>query len=514
MIYVRICFLISSFLIVLKGLNYLLLIFQEVHYDPKKYIKLLFNFYIKKPYNYLLYINILISFVDNIYLYGFGVLLSLVSLFINDKTVLKLKYTKRIKRFLITYLIINMFIFILSINLPYIFSIYLINPVLVVIINYLNFPLEYLIKKHYINLAKNKLKNNKDIVKIAITGSYGKTSTKNIITDILESKYLTLKTPKSFNTLMGITKTINASLNNSYQIFVVEMGAYRKKEIKEMSEFIKPNIGIITDIGYQHLETFKNIDNIISAKFELIDSLNFNDVAILNGDNELIRTKKIENVQNIIYYGLNKNNHIFATNIRVIQSITKFDIYKDNHFITTIETKLLGKHNILNIIASYALITVLKDKYKLEISIEDFKERIIQLEPTKHRLSYEKQCNIHIYDDAYNSNLVGFKNSIEVLSKTPYKKIIITPGIVDTGKMTKEINEEIANSMKYIFDEICIIESYSSKYIYDLLKETENISVFKSFKDAYAYILNKYQKEEISLLIEDDLPDNYLDRRK
>ena len=122
--------------------------------------------------------------------------------------------------------------------------------------------------------------------------------------------------------------------------------------------------------------------------------------------------------------------------------------------------------------------------------------------------------NIHIYDDAYNSNLVGFTNSVEVLSKTPLKKVIITPGIVDEGKMTKELNEKVALKIKDVFDEIYIIDNYSGRYVYNKLSYLNNIHLKSSFREAYLEVLSKYQNEEIALLIENDLPDNYLVRRK
>lgn len=511
MIYIKACFLLSTLLIAFKSIMYLLTIFQQEHYYSKNLLKTLYSFYFKKKFNYLLYINILISYIDNIYLYVFGILISLISLFITDKTTLKLKVTNRIKRMIITIIVIYIILIILPLKLS--LSLTLFNPFIVIISNFINFPVETLIRKKYIKNAKKKLKDL-DLVKIAITGSYGKTSTKNIISSILESKYICLKTPKSFNTIMGITKVINKSLYNTHEVFVCEMGATHKKEIEQMTKLINPSIAIITDIGPQHLDSFKTVNNVLDAKFELIDNMNSDGYAILNGDNCLIKERKITNIKNIIYYGLKETNDIYATNIKVINGITKFSVYYKKELYIDIETKLLGEHNIKNILAMLATTIILNGTHNLNIEKENLREEIKELNPTKHRLSYKKIDNIHLYDDSYNSNIVGFEKAVDVIKNTPYKKIIITPGIVDCGKKTKELNELTTKYIEGVFDDIYVIDNYSGRFIYKKLEHLKQVHLFPSFFDAYQDVISKYKTEEISLLIENDLPDNYYMRGK
>ena len=512
MIYIKICYLLSCLVVVYRQFAFLLKIFQQEHYHVRGFLKTFKSYYTKKPLSYILLIILILSLFNNAYIYATCVFIVFLSLFIKEKSIKKLIITNRIKRLFLSFTILTIIVFSFSIKYPFLFTIYMMLPFIVVFINLINMPVEHLINKRYLKKAKAKLLQNKDLIKIAVTGSYGKTSTKNIITNILENKYLTLKTPASFNTLLGLSKTINTSLNNSYEVAVFEMGASKVGDIKEMAKFIDPDISIITDIGPQHIETFKSIENVIKTKFELIDQMKENDVAILNGDNEHIKSRIINNVNNIYYYGFNKNSNAFASNIITVNGVTKFDIFYNNQFVTRVETHLLGTHNILNILASFLVFKVLIDKYKFDLNIEEFTKEISNLKQITHRLSYEKRNNIHVYDDSYNSNIKGFKSSIDVISKIPYKKIIITPGIVDAGSLTKTLNEDISKRIKEVFDDIYIIDSYSGKYIYNALISQDNVHLNKTFIDAYNEVITKYQ-EEVVLLIENDLPDNYLLRR-
>ena len=512
MIYVRICFLIALSFASFKGLNYLLTIFQQEHYNTKKYIKSFYDFYFLKKYNYLFYIMVFISFLNNAYLYIGGMILSIIIILLKNNLVINLKFTKRVIRLLITYIFLLIFTLIVSkYKLQTLSIIYLLNPFILIIINFINLPFELLVKHYYQKKASKKLLKNKNLIKIAITGSFGKTSTKNILKNILENKYITTSTPKSYNTLMGLSKTINDNLNNQTEIFIAEMGAYRLKEIDKMTKFIKPDIGVICDIGYQHMETFKTLENVKTAKFELINRMAEKTYAIINKDALLIDEESLKKKKTYFFSEQNKSG-VYASDIKIHNGKTTFKInYKEN--IVEITTQLLGKHNIKNILASYCVILALREK-NINITDSEFSKIISNIRPLNHRLSYEKVDNLHIYDDAYNSNKNGFINSIEVIKNIPLKKVIITPGIVDLGKMTEEINKEVARHIKNVFDDIYIIDSYSGIYIYKELEYLNNVTLVKSFKDAYLQVLSKYKTEEIALLIENDLPDNYLARRR
>ena len=130
------------------------------------------------------------------------------------------------------------------------------------LVNIVNSPIEKWIQKGFYNKAKRKLEEMPNLKVIGITGSYGKTSTKYIVSTILSQKYNVLMTPESFNTTMGVVRTINEKLNSMHNLFVCEMGAKQVGDIKEICDLVKPDYGILTAIGPQHLETFKTIDNV------------------------------------------------------------------------------------------------------------------------------------------------------------------------------------------------------------------------------------------------------------
>ena len=200
--------------------------------------------------------------------------------------------TARIKRLYVTMLIlyligISPMLFLFNENSVYGYYTYIgliayLNPFIVMVANIINKPVEKLVYLHYKRQAKTKLYSMKDIKKIGITGSYGKTSTKNFLNDILSVKYNSFATPKSFNTMYGLINAINNYMDKFSEVFVAEMGAFYRGEIKEKANFIKPKYGILTTIGTAHLESFGSRENIQKAKFELIDSLPDDGVAVRN----------------------------------------------------------------------------------------------------------------------------------------------------------------------------------------------------------------------------------------
>ena len=256
-----------------------------------------------------------------------------------------LKYTARVKRMMVTFFILVAVMFAVGTIsgstpckcyewkpfnniLPFIMvnsALYL-TPLLVPLSNLINKPLETYIQHWYINDAKRILSEMPDLHKIGITGSYGKTSMKFYLSELLSSQYNTLKTPESFNTPMGVTITVRQHLKPTHEYFICEMGARRVHEIKELCEIAHPHDAIITSVGPQHLETFGSIENVVNTKFELADSVQAVGGKIyLNGDNELIR-KKAPQYKNAVMYGLQEHNDYRATDISVSEGNQRYGI--------------------------------------------------------------------------------------------------------------------------------------------------------------------------------------------
>ena len=188
--------------------------------------------------------------------------------------------------------------------------------ILLVVSNFLMKPAEKMVGQHYINDAKRKLRASGDrLTIIGVTGSYGKTSVKFYLKTLLSARFDVLVTPESFNTPMGVVRTIREQLKPSHEVFVCEMGARHVGDIKEICDIVHPSHGIITSIGPQHLETFFSMENIRKTKFELADALPAGGKLILNGDNEEILTQAASYPQKIFYHAGEAKDGYCAKNI-------------------------------------------------------------------------------------------------------------------------------------------------------------------------------------------------------
>lgn len=480
---------------------YLLTLFQQNHYDFKKYFQSFNVFYFKKSYQYFYYLSLSLIILANLakYLIIIPIILLTLSFIKKNKYVIKLKITKRIIRLLITTILLIMQLYRIYFLIP------LILPFLIILANIILSPVEYLIKMYYAFSAANKLKKHHPFI-IAITGSYGKTSTKDLLDRILSTSYVTLKSPSSYNTLMGLSKTINQNSLKLVDFLILEMGAFKKNEIKQMTKLFKPNIRIITEIGPQHMSTFKTIENVTKAKFEITAFMTDQDKLILNYENQYIRF--FNQLDNIYPYGINYGR-VQAKNIIYLNERLFFDIYLDNQLVLNAST--ISKSQMMNILCCFTTIIALNEQ-GYDLSLKTFKNIIQQDVLSTHRLEHHIINNLHIYDDSYSSNIQGFKNASEMISQKEGIKAIITPGIVDGGKYQKQLNEQVAKILIKTFDQIYLIENKEIKQIKKILNANKKeYYIYPSFKQAYdAFILQ--QKELTYLLIENDLPDSFLQR--
>ena len=263
--------------------------------------------------------------------------------------------------------------------------------IITIIVNIINVPMEKIVYVYYKTKAVNKLNSIPNLNVIGITGSYGKTSSKNILNAILQTSFNCYPSPKSFNTPYGLMNAINNGLDKFDEVFIAEMGALKKGDIKVLSDLVKPKYGIITTIGVAHLESFKSEENIQKGKFELIESLPSDGIGVLNMDDPKQVSYKIQNNCKIIWIAIdNKDADYVATNIKLSGKGTSFDV-KIKDTIYNFNTVLLGRHNIYNILASIALgVELGVNPNKLALAIQGLK-------PIEHRLELKKYGNINIY---------------------------------------------------------------------------------------------------------------------
>ena len=439
---------------------------------------------------------------------------------VNDQNKKKLVITPRIKRLIFTTAIIYLIpVVILGFNTENMnisWMMFLIESILLYLNRFvifiamlINMPVERLVYLHYKNKAQRKLKKMNNLKVIGITGSYGKTSSKNILADILNVRYNAFPTPRNLNTFNGLIMAINNNMDKFTDIFIAEMGAYVRGEIKGLCKLVKPKYGILTKIGTAHLESFGSQENIQSAKFELIESLPEDGFGVLNGDDPLQLDYKLKNNVRIIWIGIdNKDVDVYATNIKCSNKGTEFDVrFKGDKEKYHFETKLLGKHNVYNILAAIAC------GREFDIDIEDLVHAVKGVKPVEHRLELKKLGNFYQIDDAYNSNPVGAANACEILGMMPGMKIVVTPGMIELGEKEDEYNRKFGEQIAKVADEVILIGEKKTIPIKEgLLRkgfDKDKIIVFNDVREAYPYIGKLAKKDEVYALFENDLPDTF-----
>lgn len=494
---------------------------QQNSYFPSRYIKWLKDsFFESLVFLTFCFCAICITFLINEYLS-----LAVIILFTIWQGYDAVKtYTTSIKKLVITARIIRLFIastipllvltvLILANELPLnvislcaLLFISVFSPVLTLISYYMTKPIENAFSKHYIKDAKKKLSSAKNLKVIGVTGSYGKTGTKFILARILSEKYNVLATPQSFNTPMGVVRTIREKLRAQTEIFVCEMGAKNIGDIKEICDIVNPDMAVITSVGAQHLETFKSVDNVFKTKFELYDACTKKDGKVfVNLASDGIRERIFE--KKVVTYG-DENADIYATDITYSKEGATFNII-GNKYSFPVSTKLLGKHSVQNILGAVGI------AIDLGLTPEEIQYAVSRLEPTEHRLELKKYINGSLcLDDAYNANPEGCIEAVQVLSSfNNMKKVIVTPGLVELGEQEYNFNYKLGLAAAKISDIIILVGKKRAVPMNDAILttdfNTENLYIVGSFKEAME-IYSSFADENTVVLLENDLPDNYL----
>jgi UDP-N-acetylmuramoyl-tripeptide--D-alanyl-D-alanine ligase len=368
-------------------------------------------------------------------------------------------------------------------------------------------PMEKAVQRWYKNDARRILAGRDDLIRIGITGSYGKTSCKFILGTILAEKYDVLVPPASYNTPMGLTRVVREQLKNAHEVLIAEMGARHVGDIRELCDLIHPKYGLLTSVGPQHLETFGSVENIARTKYELIESLPADGCAFFPADSEICRE---------LYDKTGIEKHLFAVdyapaearaeNVRCGSFGSRFDLVIGEERIAC-ETRLLGKHNIANI-AGCACVA-----HRLGLSSAQIRLGIRKIQPVEHRLQLlPTSGGVSVIDDAFNANPSGVRAAMEVLSAFDGRKIVVTPGLVELGDSEAEENRAFGQVMAGVADIVLLVGPKHTKPIYDGLVEagfnTNAIHVFKSLNEASEMLWKLAMPGDV-VIFENDLPDNY-----
>ncbi len=309
------------------------------------------------------------------------------------------------------------------------------------------------IKNTIYKKASEKIKKRKNLITIAICGSYGKTSTKEFLYAFLSDKYKVFKTDGNINTEIGVAKAIIKDLSDDYEIFIAEMGAYRKGEIKLLCNIAQPQIGVLTGVNEQHLALFGSMENLLSAEGggELSESLlEQKGTLIVNGDNKycLNLYKKFNGNKKISATEKTKiNADIWSEKPTILKDSISFLAVNKSGEMAHFGIKTLGEHNIQNILSA-ALAA-----QEVGMSLSDISEagRKITAEHSSMLLK-SGQHGIDIIDSSYSSNPNGVLADIDYLSIFSQKKIIVMPCLIELGEKSSEVHEKIGKKIGQVCD--------------------------------------------------------------
>ena len=366
-------------------------------------------------------------------------------------------------------------------------------------------PMEKRINGQFFADAQRRLDTVPGLIRIGITGSYGKTSTKFLLRDILSVKYNVLATPSSFNTPMGVTRVIREQLTGAHQVFIAEMGARHVGDIRELVELVHPGVGLITSVGPQHLDTFGTIERVRDTKYELIEGLPAGGTAIFAKDgaicDELYARCPLEKK-------FQPGSLIAASDMAAGPWGTRFTLTDiETGETAPCETKLLGEHAIANLLLCCTAAKL------LGLTLEEIAAGVARCRAVEHRLQLLQSAGgVTIIDDAFNSNPVGAGAALRVLKAFPGRRIIITPGMVELGGEEDAFNRAFGEQMAESVDVAILVGRKHTRPIADGLAAQgfpeENLHIVGSL-DESTQVLHAMMRPGDVVLYENDLPDNY-----
>ncbi len=369
--------------------------------------------------------------------------------------------------------------------------------------NVLNIPLEKHIANGYVEDARRLLTQVPNLTVIGVTGSYGKTSVKNFLAAMLSAKYNVLMTPGSYNTTMGVVRTIRELLRPSHQVFIAEMGAKNPGDIREICELVHPTYGVLTSIGEQHLETFGTVDNIIATKFELADAIPADGAVFLNWDNPYIRTRAV--AAPTVTYSTAVQADYRAGDITVDSHGCQFTLTAPDGESCRYTTRLLGVHNIQNLAGCMAV------AHKLGVSLKEMVYPVRMLKPVEHRLQLLPNGYI---DDAYNSNPAGFRSALDTLACFDGQRVLVTPGMVELGERQDALNRELGEYAATRCDYAVLVGEKQAPPLKEGLLaggfDEARLFVAPTLQDGLAWVNCLPQEGQRIVLLENDLPDNFI----
>ncbi|MBL7156476.1 MAG: UDP-N-acetylmuramoyl-tripeptide--D-alanyl-D-alanine ligase [Candidatus Pacebacteria bacterium] len=383
----------------------------------------------------------------------------------------------------------------------------LLSPIIFSLLIFCFWPITFFWQKRLINKAKNKRKKYNNLLVIGITGSYGKTSTKEFLYEILCAEYgkhKVLKTEKNQNSEVGISKCILNDLKPHHEIFICEMGAYNRGGIKLLCDIAQPKIGILTGINEQHISTFGTQEKIIKTKFELIDSLPKNGIAILNWNNELIRRGLVVGSKQLGIRIIKCSTNAEIHNLKIRKQSLFFKINNVDFIVN-----LAGTQNIEN------LLLAIFCAEELDMTFQEISKACEKIRPFEKTMELKQgKGGATIIDDTYSANPKGIISALDYLKLYSGLKIVIMPCLIELGKESKKVHKEIGEKI----GKVCDLAIITTKDYFKEIKKgaissemkSENILFLQNPKKIFK-IIKPYLKEGNVVLLESRVSKRLID---
>lgn len=378
------------------------------------------------------------------------------------------------------------------------------TPILIAFVIIVLKPITYILISVKMARAKRKIAKSRGLTVVAITGSYGKSSVKEFLYEILSVKYRVLKTEKNINAEVGIADTILNKLKKDHQIFIVEVGAYERGKIAQVCRMINPKIGVLAGIGSQHLATFGSQENIIKGKFELIDSLPKDGTAVLNFDNEFIKKESDEkNIKKVWCSSINSTD-VFAKNIFLNKNYLSFELCSKEKGSIVAQANLFGRQNIKNLLLASAV------AMELGMNLKEISKSFLKINPEQSGIKCLKKISPTILDASYSANTDGVIADLEYLNLYLGKRIIIMPCLIELGKKSKQDHQEIGKRIA----EVCDLGIITTKECFEDIRRTAKHIIYLDDPEKILEKLKDFKGPEDVILLEGRLPKEIIKKIK
>ena len=330
------------------------------------------------------------------------------------------------------------------------------------------------------------LRNHRPVKVVGVTGSVGKTSTRDMVYSVVKQKYKTLKTEGNYNNEIGLPLTILRY--HDEEVLVLEMGMNHLQEMSRLSMIARPDIACITNVGTAHIGELGSRENILKAKLEITDGMKEGSTLIINQDNDMLQTVELPHL-NVVRVGKGKEASIQASHIILEETKSSFEVeYQGKKEI--IEVPVQGEHNISNALIAIAV------GIALNISLEDIKKGIQEFKLTKNRMDILEKNHKTVIDGTYNASVDSMKSSIDVLTNYKKRKVAILADMLELGDYSQQLHEEVGNYVATKEIDVLICIGKEAKYMYQKAKE--------KMKNVYYFTSNQEVIEQLDQFLKND----------